>query len=169
MSLAIDTIVAIPNNKTVAIQDIAIGDKVETYNYSTQSGLSKGNPLIVKMSDGTGNTPISQNMINISFGNSSSLICSPDQKILTENGKLKTAKHFMPNDNIFLADGSTTKIVMVVMGTYQEGIHMISTSLNPTTSLQHGNLFCANGIIVADYALNLGEPDNDELRGLNPE
>lgn len=168
MSLALNTAVTTPYSM-VFIQNIEVGTQIETFNYSKDSGLTKSDRQEVVMSSGTGNTPISETMIHIQLANDTNLICSPDQKILTEEGELKKAELIVSGSDVFLANGTTAKVVSVIVSSYQGGTHIISTSLTPTTSLDKGNLFVANGIVVADYALDLGEPFNGEFTGLNPE
>ncbi|KYG75002.1 intein [Roseivirga ehrenbergii] len=157
MSLTTDTIITTPNNQAVSIQNIQIGDTIETFNYSPQDGLSKGSPLKVEFSNVTSSAPVSQHIITITLENNTRLISSPDQKILTEGGKLKKANEITLLDLLFLADGSTTKIASIFIEHFKGITHNISTSLTPTTSLTHGNLFSANGMVVADYVLNIGE------------
>lgn len=160
MSLDSNTLVAISYDETVIIHNIVVGSQIKTFNYSKDNGLTSGGLLDVVMSSGTGNAPITETMVHITLANGKSLICSPEQKILIGDGKLRKSEDISTQWSIFLADGTTSQISEITIGSYQGGAHVISTSLTPTKLMNKGNLFSANGIIVADYALDFAGPDN---------
>ena len=84
------------------------------------------------------------------------MIVTTDQPFLMRDGKLKKLSRLIPHsDELVRADGTTVPIQSITLDWFSEDIKDIATSAGSTQSLD-GHLILANGIVIGDYALQLG-------------
>lgn len=151
--LAFGTPIATPEG-VKAIELFSIGDSVSVGSWDkSKLGWAVG---LVKFSSGTDPGSINT-MIFIGFGEGRQIIATPDNLFLMSNGKLKRADRLVPNkDQILTAEGSPLGVTAVLSGQWAKGLHHIATGLEFTGSLD-GHLINANGIVTADYCLQINQ------------
>ena len=83
------------------------------------------------------------------------LLVTSSQPFLMKDGTLKQADKLVPGKDVLVCeDGSTTPLISLETGIFQQSIHHIATSLEKATSLD-GHLLLANGIVIGDYATQM--------------
>jgi hypothetical protein len=152
--LALGTPVAIAQGEFKAIQDFKVGDKVLTTGINLQWVEKE-----VVFSDGTTGSSVQPYTIFIEYGDTS-LIVTADHLFLMPDGKLKRADRLTINDNLIAYNGDKLRIKSVSMGTYYGGFHHIATSKEDPKGNLDGHLLNTNGIISADYAVQLYQNQN---------
>lgn len=99
---------------------------------------------------------IAERIYDILDTNPNFLLATGIQPFLMKDGTLKQANKLVPGqDMLVMSDGSTTPIVSMEVGLFNKGVHHIATSQEAATSVDD-HLMIANGIVVGDYAAQLG-------------
>ncbi len=118
----------------------------------------------VKFSQGTGKLTNAQIMVKVIYelnDQEKQLITTRSHLFLMPNGKLKRADTLSPGkDKLVAVDGSTTTVKDLRIGKFAYGIHHISTSDDVTKTID-GHLLNTNGIVTADYSLQISNIDLD--------
>jgi len=107
-------------------------------------------------------------MIKVSYeidGEETYLLVTKSHLFLLTSGGLKRADKLVPwheetqqGDKLMLADGGETPVTGLHVGYFKKGIHHIATTDHPALSLE-GHLLNSNGVVTADYALQLAQED----------
>lgn len=137
-----------------AIEDYAVGDMVLV---ADSPDLSSWSQKKVVFSNGAGASAANL-LVMVIFETEDGtdyLLCTQNQPFLMSSGRLKTANKLVPGvDELLRHDGSPVMVHALRAGHYDKGVHHISTSLQPATSLD-GHLFLAKGIVVGDYSVQI--------------
>jgi hypothetical protein len=147
--LALGTPVAIAQGQFKPIQDFKVGDKVLATGINLQWVEKE-----VAFSNGTTGASVQPHSVFIEYGNSS-LIVTADHLFLMPDKKLKRADRLTINDKLMASNGGELEIKSVSMGTYYGGFHHIATTTEKPNDNLDGHLLDTNGIISADYAVQL--------------
>ncbi|MBC6424276.1 MAG: hypothetical protein GDA43_05780 [Hormoscilla sp. SP5CHS1] len=92
------------------------------------------------------------------------LIVTPDHLFLLPDKKLKRAEKLSTFDQLVGADGNPVDINRVSAGTYVCGFHHIATSTEDPQNDLTNHLIITNGIVSADYAVQLFYREADPIR-----
>lgn len=82
------------------------------------------------------------------------VLATIDHMFLMENGKVKPVQYLVPGDQIRRPGGGTASVAFVVVAKYVGGLHHIAFADFDNKTLD-GHLVSANGIVAADYAVQL--------------
>ncbi len=147
---------------TRAIQSLAVGDTIlaVTAYPRNGSGLAlQWSPRTLAMSVGVPPAPVGGHyptMVRVLYGGARSLVVSTDQVFLLADGTLTTAVKLTPANVLVAVDGSAVPISMISIGSYQDGIHQVATSLAFEREVHpEGHLIGLNGIVAGDYILQI--------------
>ena len=146
--LALDTPVQAGDETYRAIQDFKVGDPVLAAGANLKWVVKE-----VEFSDGTTGDSVQPYTIFVEYGERS-LIVTADHLFLMPNGKLKRADRLSTSDELVSPDGDEIQIRSVSMGTFYGGFHHIATTTEQPKNLD-GHLLNTNGVVTADYALQL--------------
>jgi hypothetical protein len=156
--LAYGTPIAVAANDYKAVEQFLVGDMVLVTGPDLSWKLAE-----VAFSAGTGFLSRASLFIKVTFevnGNEDFILVTQSQVFLMPDGTVKRADRLAPGvDQLVLAAGGTTPLISLEIGRYGKGIHHIATSLGPTTDLD-GHLINAAGIVIGDYALQMGLRDS---------
>ncbi|HEX8104899.1 MAG TPA: hypothetical protein VF533_19925 [Solirubrobacteraceae bacterium] len=95
-----------------------------------------------------------------------SLVVTRTQLFLTAERRLKPAAALVPGEDALVdAAGSPRAVLALEAGTFEHGLHHLATSAGPATS-PNGHLLLANGVVCADWALQVGLSSNPERLAL---
>ena len=150
-----NTFISVSKDHAKPIQEFAVGDLVLA---ADSAALKTWTQKPVKFAMGLVEGQI--RIVRIFFGDENKktkdLAVTMDQLFLMRDGKLKKASTLIPHsDQLIQADGTTVAIQSMSIETFYQGINDIATSGSPAKSLD-GHLLLANGIVIGDYALQLG-------------
>lgn len=150
-----DTLISTPKGLA---EIYTIPPKAEVYaGYIGVDDLSKidwkSEEVELSMGTGDGLQPF---MVYIGFDseNQKDLICTQDQPLLLSNGKFITAGKLQVGDKLVDKDGKSVELKFVSLGSYNGGVHHISTKVAWDNS-PNGHLLLAQGIIAGDYKMQL--------------
>jgi hypothetical protein len=160
--LAFDTPVEAMAGEFRSIQDFISGDEVlacggdfswKTHNVEFSSG-----------SDPDGTQP---DAIFVEF-DGGSIIVTSDHLFLVNEGFLRRANTISTTDTFLDPSGISVKILTVKSGFYRGGFHHIATSRADPNGKMDGHLLNTNGIISADYTVQLSQdqflaPEENDL------
>ncbi|CAN7145276.1 hypothetical protein LJR230_000020 [Trinickia sp. LjRoot230] len=158
---AYDTRVAISTGEVRYIQNFEEGDPVYVASID-QAGSRLGitwNQRPVVMSAGTGGG--SQEMVLVHYGADGEIIVTPDHLFLVPEGKLIRADRLRAGDVLVADDGASVTAYDVQLGLYTGGIHHISAEFTPGAISLDGHLLSANGLVTADYILQISQGLDD--------
>ena len=158
--LALDTPVASGPGIYREIQNLEVGDDV----WACGVDLSFRKHT-VEFSDGTQGKSAQPFSIFLEYGDTQ-LIVTSDHLFLLPNGKLKRADRLSTEDRLVAPDGSEVVIRSVSMGTFYGGFHHVATSRTDPKGNLDGHLLDTNGVISADYAVQLFYEEQEEIRSL---
>lgn len=153
------TLVAIPDNKFEAIENIQVKDKVLAAGVNLTWGEAD-----VMFSNGTSDDSVSF-LLEVSYQHGDTieeLLCTEDQPFLMPSRLLKRADKLTPGDCLVLFDGNSAEIIKIDHVTVQRGVHHISTGIVKPESLD-GHLLNVQGVVAADYVVQLFQ---DELSSM---
>ncbi|MBZ5788751.1 hypothetical protein K8353_01400 [Burkholderia contaminans] len=149
-----DTKIAVPGG-TKEIYLIAKGDEVLTASVAS-GGKIEWSSATVSFSAGTALNGHQPMMIYLSLSGTAThdLICNLDQPFLLANGKYAKASKLRPGDQLVDKDGNPVQIDMISIGSYDGGVHHISTDA-PWNRHPDGHLLLAGGVVAGDYTMQL--------------
>jgi len=157
MGLASKTPIAVPGGAK-AIDAFEIGDPVLAA--SLAGGRLLWSTQTVEFSTGT--APGSQNnMVSVVCADQEAIIATLDQPFLVTGNKLKRAAQLIPGEMLVSQTGAPVEVVQVSIGRFDGGIWEIATSRIPTRD-PNNHLIAANGLVVGDYALQVGALDSGQ-------
>jgi hypothetical protein len=152
-----DTVVAAPQGNK-AIYLFAVGDSVLTGSVDANAGKVQidWDTALVNFSSGTGSTGHQPMMVYISMTGKvlHEVICTMDQVFLLADGKFTTAGKLRPGQKLVDKDGNPVNVDLVSIGSYDGGVHHISTD-RPWHQTPDGHLLLAGGVVAGDYTLQL--------------
>lgn len=156
MCLGNDTLIATPNGDK-SIYMISVGEQVLVASVGSTSGKIEVNwsTAMVNYSLGTGygHQPIMV-YLYLSGKGDNELICNMDQPFLLADGRYTTAEKLFPGQQLVDKDGDRVTIKLVSLGSYNGGVHHISTNSLWQKS-PDGHLLLAGGVVAGDYTLQL--------------
>lgn len=152
--LALGTPVAASLGVNKPIESFKVGDNV----IAAGSDL-KWSVVPVRFSSGT-STGVQPGVIFVEY-EGGQLIVTPDHLFLLPDGKLKRAERLLPSDKLVSAEGNPVNIERVTVGTYVGGFHHIATNIEDPKNDITNHLLITNGIVSADYALQIFYRDAD--------
>lgn len=156
--LALGTPLAMAKDKYKAIEDYKVGDVV----WAAGPDL-KFHEVEVKFSDGTSGGSAQPYSVYIEYDDSF-LIVTADHLFLMPSGRLKKADKLSVSDSLVAPDGGKVEIKNITMGTFYGGFHHIATStVDPKGDLKD-HLLDANGVVCADYAVQLFHKESDAVK-----
>ena len=158
--LALGTPVAASLGITKPIESFRVGDRV----VAAGSDL-RWNTVHVSYSSGT-STGVQPGTIFLEYVGGQ-LIVTPDHLFLLTDGNLKRSERLSRSDKLVGADGNPVDIERVSVGTYVGGFHHIATSTEDPQNDLTNHLLITNGIVSADYALQLFYRDADPYDASN--
>lgn len=92
------------------------------------------------------------------------IITTVDHLFLRPNGKVTPIQYLVPDDKLVNSHGGVSNVIFVVPATYKGGLHHLTfDGFNNETLDNH--LISANGVVTADYSVQLAYSNGD----LNPE
>jgi hypothetical protein len=150
--LALGTPVAASPENYRPIQDFQVGDKV-----LAAGGDLKWKEVEVKFSNGTTGGSVQPYTVFLQYGEKS-LIVTADHLFFMADGKLKRADRISIQDKLVRPDGTQVSLTAVSLGTFYGGFHHIATSDTDPKGKLDGHLLNTNGVVSADYALQLFQP-----------
>ncbi|HEX3043485.1 MAG TPA: hypothetical protein VHY08_01920 [Bacillota bacterium] len=130
-----------------------------------QTVLAAGTDLkwkdtVVKYSSGLGEETITKFMYHVDYTYDDceekhrSMLVTADHLFLMASGKLKPVQHLIPGNQLRRADGGVSTVLFCTVGHYKGGLHHIHTGEFDGRSLE-GHLISANGLVCADYKVQL--------------
>lgn len=152
--LALGTPVAATLGINRPIESFRVGDSVVAAGADLQWNI-----VPVRFSSGT-STGVQPGVIFVEY-KGGELIVTHDHLFLLPDGKLKRAERLSPSDKLVGADGNAVNIERVSVGTYVGGFHHIATSTEDPKNDVTNHLLITNGIVSADYTLQLFYRDVD--------
>lgn len=150
--LALNTPIMISKDKSKAVQDIKKGEFVFA------AGLDLvWNQQKVIFSEGSqgSNTTKQPGVLFINFGDDQHLVVLPDTLFLMPDKKLKRADKLSIEDYLVSVNGEKVIINGVGVGEFRGGFHHIATDIQEPNANLDGHLVVANGVVCADYALQI--------------
>lgn len=155
--LANDTLIAIPDGSK-QIYLLAKGEQVLAASVGSTGGKIQVNwsTAEVNFSSGTDKAGHQPMMVYISMTGKDTheLICNMDQPFLLADGKYTKASKLHPGQQLVDKDGDPVKVELVSIGSYDGGVHHISTN-KPWHKNPDGHLLLAGGVVAGDYTLQL--------------
>lgn len=152
-----DTLIAVPSGGK-AIYLITVGETVLAGSAASAGGKLQidWGDAVVNFSAGTGSHGHQPMMVYLSLTgkNSHELICSTDQVFLLADGKYTKAEKLHPGQQLVDKDGDPVVVDLVSIGSYDGGVHHISTD-QPWHKDPNGHLLLAGGVVAGDYTLQL--------------
>jgi hypothetical protein len=155
MSLASETPIAVPAG-VKAIDAFERGDPVLAA--SLVGGGLSWSTQTVEFSAGTAPGP-ADNVVYVVCSGGAEIIATSDQLFLVAGNKLERADQLFPGQQLVSQSGAPLEIALVSIGGFDGGLWEISTSRTPTPD-PNNHLIAANGLVVGDYALQIGFPDS---------
>ena len=147
---ALNTPISIGKNQEKVIQDFVNGDEVLAAGIDLNWIKKK-----VKFSQGTKGNSKQPFTIYIEFGDEQYLIVTSDHLFLMPDGSLKRADKLTTEDNLVSPNGDSIHINGVEIGDFYGGFHHIATDTTKPDKNLDGHLIIANGVVSADYAVQL--------------
>jgi len=147
------TAVSLAEGQAKDIKDLNTGDEIYV---ATSTELDNWNTRPVQFSSGIGEAvPAIMVIYQRPDGETGTLLASPNQPILLANQKLSFAKDLETDKSyICLHDNTIGKVVFARPSQENSVHHFMATSTEPTVDL-NGHLFSCNGVVCADYAVQL--------------
>jgi hypothetical protein len=147
--LAHGTPVQLAEGSFKAIETIAVGESV----------LAAGKNLDwrakeVVFSQGTTGVSRQKYTVLVTYGETALAVTS-DHLFLLSGGKLKSADRLIVGDELVSPEGKPVPILSVHIGDYTAGFHHIATSKEKPSESLDGHLLNTNGVVSADYTLQL--------------
>ncbi|MFI6497990.1 M48 family metalloprotease [Nonomuraea typhae] len=144
-----------------AIETFSIGDEVLAAGVDLNWSAK---PVV--FSSGTTVASLQRFTVLVVYQNTAIAVTS-DHLFLLEDRTLKRADRLAPTDVLVSPQGEAVPITSVHVGDYYAGFHHIATSLDsPDTNLD-GRLLNTNGVISADYVVQL-RARSEDVTGFNP-
>ncbi|NOU77447.1 hypothetical protein GC101_00985 [Paenibacillus sp. LMG 31459] len=147
-----NTPILVSKDQSKAVQEIKVGD------YVYVAGLD----LVWKQKKVgySGGSQSSKNtrqpgIIFISYGQEQYLVVTPDSLFLMPDQTLKRADKLTIQDHLLNEKGQKVAIHGVDSGVYRGGFHHIATDTQEPNENLDGHLVIANGIVCADYTLQI--------------
>lgn len=157
---AFGTPIAVSEFQFKPIEELRVGDDVMAAD-TNGTGLTWRKQKVC-MSSGTRQKSDQQEMIEIRYGKNKVLVVTPNHLFLIAGGKLKRANCLVSGQDQLIDDkGNAVLITQIFYGVIEGGVHHIATSLNPSRE-SNGHLLNSNGIVSADFALEVGYLALDE-------
>jgi hypothetical protein len=139
-------------------QEVQLGERVRV---ALDGGLTRWSERPVAFSAGIGADPANP-MIEIRFGDAAdprTILAARNQLFLTPGGVLKRAARLVAGKDVLMrADGSSVPVLLMTATQALRGVHHVATSREPATELA-GHLIVVNGVVCADYALQVNDLD----------
>lgn len=157
--LALGTPISIPGGQK-AVETFQLGDEV----LAAGKDL-KWEPEKVEFSQGTAAGTRNAFSVFVVYGEQS-LIVTSDHLFLMEDGTLKRADRLSSQDSLVRPDGSKIGITAVHIGDFYGGFHHIATKREKPNENLDGHLVVTNGVVSADYAIQLFIRAGEEVPGL---
>lgn len=160
--LAFGTPVEIDNGKYGAIESISVGD------YVLASGKDlKWSKQKVEFSQGTVGASVQPYTVLLTYANTAIAVTS-DHVFLMHDKTLKTADRLVVGDSLMAPDGSPVQIKSVHIGDYNAGFHHIATKRALPAPDLDGHLLNTNGVVSADYIVQISMRSNEFTFGFAP-
>jgi hypothetical protein len=138
-----------------AIETFAVGDEVMAagtdLNWSTES---------VVYSSGTSQASVQTFTVLVVYRDTAIAVTS-DHLFLLEDRTLRRADRLTTDDVLVSPQGDPVPITSVHIGDYYAGFHHIATSLDPPDPSLDGRLLSTNGLVSADYVVQLRARSED--------
>jgi hypothetical protein len=138
-----------------AIEQYAVGDTV----LACGLGLNWQSHT-VEFSNGTAGASKQKYTVLVTYANTALAVTS-DHIFLLADKTLKRADRLAPGDNLLSVRGDRVPITSVHIGDYYAGFHHIATKQEEPPANLEGHLLNTNGIVSADYAVQLYCRDNN--------
>ncbi len=162
------TKIAVSGDEVKLIQNFQVGDPVRTASVEPESGKLVWGENHVSFSSGTSPGGNGSTMLSIYFGNGNSIIVTPDHVFMLSSGKLKKADTLVPGvDELLSAEGNAVALNEIKVGRFYDGVHHISSDADKSglgEGVIDGHLINSNGIVSADFALQISFGDQKLLR-----
>lgn len=149
-----DTLVLGADNKFKEMHSFAVNDKILT-------GKLDGDKVVwdstgtIDFSDGTG-AGAQPYMMYVAYldanGKHQEFVCSTDQPLVLDNGKLILAQSLTPSHQLQDKDGKSVKVEMCALGEFYGGMHHIGVSKH-FDGTPNGHLLLIGGVAAGDYEL----------------
>lgn len=152
---AYGTPIEVSTGKSIPVQEIMEGQTV----LAAGADL-KWKDTEVKYSSGMGEDTIVNFMYYVDYTYEDaeekhrSMLVTADHLFLMASGKLKPVQHLIPGNKLRRADGGVATVIFCTVGQYKGGLHHIHTGDFDGKNLD-GHLISANGVICADYKVQL--------------
>ncbi|MEO7177597.1 MAG: hypothetical protein ABIW83_02025 [Allosphingosinicella sp.] len=172
---AYDTPIEMSPNEFVMVQDIVADvDEILAGSYSAAGGPPAWVPRVVDYSDGISAGPGEAELefdymyyvtYQVEDGSAPPqfMITTVDHLFLRPDGRVTPVQYLAPDDTIVSAHGGLSTVRFVVPARYRGGLHHLSFS-GFTNETLDGHLLSANGVVTADYSVQLAYSSGD----LNP-
>lgn len=147
--LALNTPIAVGQDRYQAVQELRVGDTVLAAGPSLRWESKE-----VLFSEGTTGNPRQPFSVFLAYGERS-LIVTADHLFLLADGRLRRADRLSTDDCLVSPDGAPVAITSVHIGDFYGGFHHIATSKTPPGPSLDGHLLDTNGVVSADYAVQL--------------
>jgi hypothetical protein len=144
------------------IEDFAVGTRV----------LAAGKDLDwreseVVFSDGTSGNHEQPYTVFVEYGEDRSLVVTADHLFLLTSGRLKRADRLSVEDELVGPTGDAVAVLSVRIGNFTGGFHhIVATTLKVPGENLDGHLLNTNGVVTADYILQLFYRSNELDTGL---
>ncbi|MET1112957.1 MAG: hypothetical protein ABWX67_15680 [Allosphingosinicella sp.] len=173
---AYDTPIEMSPNEFVMVQDIVADvDEILAGSYSAGGGAAVWVPRVVDYSGGISAGPGEGELefdymyyITYQVEDGSEppqfMITTVDHLFLRPDGRVTPVQYLVPDDKVVRAHGGLCTVRFVVPARYRGGLHHLSFDGFNNETLD-GHLLSANGVVTADYSVQLAYSSGD----LNPE
>lgn len=142
-----------------AVEEFAVGDEVLAAGQDL-----KWQPVKVAFSQGTTGNSRQPFSVFLTYGDRA-LIVTADHLFLMSDGTLKRADRLATTDSLALAAGGAVRVSDVRIGDYYGGFHHVATSTSPPTHGLANHLLNTNGVVSADYAVQLFHSEGANATG----
>jgi hypothetical protein len=154
------------HGKMRAARTMIVGDTIVT----TRDGNS-WEPSALAFSQGAGVVDPNARRMHVVYDAAAgerSLLAMPDRLVLVASHRLKAAGRLVPGrDRIVLADGFAATVRCVGSSPFRGSVHHLATSTRPASGLD-GHLMNCDGVVTADFALQLAARDPRNAAWLDP-
>lgn len=147
--LAFGTPVQAAEGEFRAIEEYQVGDTVLAAGRSLE-----WSPVEVRYSAGTSGASLQKFAVLVAYLDTA-LVVTSDHEFLMPDGSLKRADRLTPDDSLVAPDGEAVPVRSATIGDYFAGFHHIATSLEEPSGDLTGHLLNTNGVISADYIVQI--------------
>ena len=146
MSFAAETTITVPTG-AVQIAGLRAGDLVLAADLAMQ-----WQQYVVKFAATASGATM---MASVAFGNNRQIIVTFDQLFVMADRTLKRADRLEPGDSLAGGGGQAVGVQRIMAGMFGGDVCDIATSADPPSHDLAGHLLDANGVIAADYDLQV--------------